>query len=87
MKQPIIEIFPENASINSQKLPNGRMIYSQVGYVQLSGKYPREISIPLEDKQPAYKTGKYWLDLTSYHVNQYGKLELQPYKLVLVPIK
>ena len=87
MPQPIIEIFPENNSIDSKKLPSGRKVYSQVGYVQLKGKYPREITIPLEENQKAYKTGKYHIGLDSYQISQYGKLELHPYQLILIPVK
>lgn len=86
-----IEIFPENANIETRSLPSKdgkqpRIIYEQVAYAHLGGKFPVEMKISLEDGQVAYVAGLYTLHPSSFTINQYGNLELKRFGVVIEPI-
>ncbi|WP_318415127.1 single-stranded DNA-binding protein [Photobacterium leiognathi] len=86
----VIEIFKENELVDTRILPananRGEIkLHSQVGYAHLGGKFPVEMSIPLEEGQPHYMAGRYELDQKSFVVGQYNRLEFSR-NMILLPI-
>ncbi|CAK2226811.1 Single-stranded DNA-binding protein [Vibrio crassostreae] len=84
----LVEIFKENEVIDPRTVPtkNGPMtFYSQIGYVDLGGKFPVEFQIPLQDGQPFYTAGKYNVLMSkSCSVSQHGRLEFAR-EMFLIP--
>lgn len=75
-----IEIFKENELVDTRVIPakgdRGEMrLYSQVAYAHLGGKFPVEMSLPLEEGQPYYTSGMYFIHASSFKVGNYGRLE------------
>lgn len=86
-----IEIFPENAHIETRTIPGkddqpGREIYEQIAYAHLGGKFPVEMKLQLEKGQPAYVAGQYAIHPSSFAVNKYGSLELKRFGFLIEPI-
>ncbi|MEH0691042.1 hypothetical protein H4F17_18600 [Vibrio cholerae] len=86
-----IEIFPENAQIESRIIPAkedkpSRTMYEQIAYAHLGGKFPVEMKLQLEQGQPAYVAGQYAIHPSSFVINQYGALELKRFGFLIVPI-
>ena len=86
-----IEIFPENAQVESRSIPAKdnkppRNIYEQIAYAYLGGKFPVEMKLQLEQGQPAYVAGTYTLHPSSFTINQYGSLELKRFGILITPI-
>lgn len=52
-------------------------------YFRQGEKYPDRITVTLGDGQPPYAVGTYTLHPSSYFVNRYGQLQVQP---VLAPV-
>lgn len=90
MNQLIIEIFKENEIVDVRELPANEKrgalkLYSQIAYAHTGGKFPVEFKLPLEDGQPHYTAGKYYLTQDSFKVGQFDRLEFdRNLKLVLV---
>lgn len=86
-----IEIFPENANINSRTIPGKdgkapRIIHEQIAYAYLGGKFPVEMKLSLEDSQNPYVVGVYSLDSSSFIVNNFGSLELKRFGIKIKPL-
>ncbi|CAH7181249.1 fumarate reductase [Vibrio lentus] len=86
----IIEIFKENELVDSRVIPakgdRGAMtLYSQIAYAHLGGKFPVEMSLSLEEGQPAHSVGKYYVHSSSFKVGNYGRLEFDR-KITLIPV-
>jgi hypothetical protein len=63
-----------------------RTMYWQVGYMYTGGRYPVQVQIGLEEGQPAYPAGEYFLHPSSFQTDSYNKPELKKFGLVLSPI-
>ncbi|MFN3014301.1 single-stranded DNA-binding protein [Vibrio coralliilyticus] len=84
-----VEVFPEHEQIETRTIPSRddkppRVIYEQIAYAYLGGKFPVEMKLSLEKDESVYKAGIYMVDSSSFVVNNYGKLELNKYGLKLV---
>lgn len=87
-----IEIFKENEVIETRTIPAregkpARIIYEQVAYVYLGGKFPVEMKLSLEKDQVPHAPGLYTLHSSSFTVNQYGALELKRFGQVITPLE
>lgn len=87
-----IEIFQENVNIEKRTTKPkddkpGRVIYEQIAYAHLGGKFPVEMKLQLEEGQPAYVAGIYTVHPSSFVINQFGSLELKRFGLVIEPIE
>lgn len=87
-----IEIFPENARVETRNIPSkdnrpGRTIYEQVAYAHLGGKFPIEIKLMLEKDQLPYAAGIYTPHSSSYVVNNFGGLELKRFGMIIEPME
>lgn len=85
-------MFPENVNIQTRTIPGkegkpGRTIYEQIAYAYLGGKFPVEMKLSLEEKQPAYVAGEYTVHSSSFTVNNYGGLELKRFGLTIEPLE
>lgn len=83
-----IEIFSEHEQIETRTIPSRdekppRVIYEQIAYAYLGGKFPVEMRLSLEENERPYKSGVYTIDSTSFTINTYGKLELKKYGVKL----
>lgn len=81
MNQLIIEIFPENETLDiregiSAKTNKPYKMVTQIGYAHVGGKFPKEFKIKMQDGQPPYKAGKYVLGVNSLVVSPYGDLDV-----------
>lgn len=62
-------------------------IRSQKVWVFFNSKYPKEMQLNLEDKQPAYRPGLYEFDLLpALEVGDFGRLVIDGRKLRLSPV-
>jgi len=60
-------------------------INEQVGYLHKSDKpYPEEITVPLQDGQPAYAPGFYGIADQSFYRDRFGQLSIG--RLTLIPM-
>ena len=64
-----------------------RNVFWQNGYMYNGGRFPVLVEIPLEEGQPAYPPGDYEIHPSSFQANKYNKMELNPFKVLLVPMK
>jgi len=81
-----LEIFEENESL-IEDVRGNRSFYSQIGYLHRSdSRFPVRIKIPRKGDEPPYKAGFYEISDLSYRVNNYEKLEIDPYNLVLTAV-
>ncbi|MFA7254444.1 MAG: single-stranded DNA-binding protein [Patescibacteria group bacterium] len=86
-----IELDATNCKLQSRQLPAkdgkpGRNLYWQVGYMHTGGRYPIEVQIPLEEGQPAYPAGEYFMHPSSFQANAYNNPEIKKYGMVLSPL-
>ncbi|CCN70141.1 single-stranded DNA-binding protein [Vibrio nigripulchritudo] len=86
-----IEIFPENAHVETRTIPAkddkpARTIYEQIAYAHLGGKFPVEMKIQLEQGQPAYVAGLYTIHHSSFVINNYGSIEVKRFGMLLEPL-
>ncbi len=86
-----IEVFPENAVIQTRTMPGKdgkppRTFYEQTAYAYLGGKFPVEMKLSLEEGQPAYAAGEYTVHSSSYVINNFGGLELKRFGLLITPL-
>ncbi|QWT40828.1 single-stranded DNA-binding protein [Dickeya dadantii] len=58
-------------------------LFEQLGYAWLGGDYPELIKINLEEGQPPYPAGFYFLHPSSFRVGSYNQLQIG--RIVLVP--
>ena len=87
-----VEIFPEHEQIETRTIPSrddkpARVIFEQIAYAYLGGKFPVEMKLSLDKKDTPYKAGSYTVDSSSFIINNYGKLELKKYGLKLVEME
>lgn len=87
-----IEIFQENVQVITRNIPPkdgkpGRSFYQQTAYVNLGGKYPVEMSLPLNEGEAPYAAGIYSVHPSSYIVNPYGSLEFKRFGLMITPVE
>lgn len=83
-----IEVFPENVTIITRNIPPkdgkpGRSFYQQTAYVNLGGKFPVEMNLPLNEGEQPYIAGTYEVDPSSFVVNNFGGLELKRFGLTI----
>ncbi len=64
-----------------------RTNYWQNGYMYNGGRFPVLIEIPLEEGQSAYVAGDYEIHPSNFQASKYNKMELNPFKLILVPFQ
>ncbi|WP_234493734.1 G5P family DNA-binding protein [Vibrio maritimus] len=86
----IVEIFKDNETKDIRTIPpkgdRAEMkLYSQVAFVHLGGRFPVEFSLPLQEDETHYASGKYYLDQTSFKVGQFGRLEFER-NITLIPV-
>jgi hypothetical protein len=62
---------------------HSRVIFEQIAYAYLGGKFPVEMKLSLDKEDTPYKAGLYTVDSSSFIINNYGKLELKKYGLKL----
>lgn len=60
--------------------------FSQKAYLHKGSAFPVEFTLPLESLAQTYAVGLYTLDPNCIDVNKYGRLEVNSYKMVLVPV-
>lgn len=87
----IIEVFKEDEHIKTRTIPGrdgkpSRTIYEQTAYAYLGGKFPVQMTLSLDEGQPAYVADQYTLHSSSYVINQFGGLELKRFGLIIEPI-
>ena len=87
-----VEIFPEHEQIETRTIPSrdgkpARVIFEQIAYAYLGGKFPVEMKLSLDKEDTPYKAGSYTVDSSSFIINNYGKLELKKYGLKLVEME
>tara|TARA_Y100001956_G_scaffold76079_1_gene84850 strand:- start:814 stop:1095 length:282 start_codon:yes stop_codon:yes gene_type:complete len=87
-----VEIFPEHEQIETRTIPSrddkpARVIYEQIAYAYLGGKFPVEMKLSLDEGEQPYKVGVYTVDSSSFTINNYGKLELKKYGIKLLPME
>ena len=84
----LIEIYPEDSVklVRHVRSTNKNFFY-QKAYAHKQGtKFPVEIQISLEESQSPYTPGRYQISDESYKVNNFGRLELDPFRLSLIPV-
>lgn len=59
--------------------------YSQIAYAHFGGAFPSEVEVPLESLADAKSVGDYQLSLNCFQVGKYKKLEINPFKVELIP--
>ncbi|WP_345854867.1 single-stranded DNA-binding protein [Shewanella algae] len=57
----------------------------QIGWMWNGSRFPVQVQIPLEDGQPPYAPGDYSIHVSNFRANRFQKIELDPFKLILVP--
>ncbi|MGY5767750.1 single-stranded DNA-binding protein [Vibrio cincinnatiensis] len=85
----LIEIFKENEMVDSKIIPargerSEMILYSQVAFAHLSGRFPVEFSLPLEKGDSYYPAGTYYLHASSFKVGDFGRLSFER-KMILIP--
>lgn len=79
-----VEIFKEDAVIIEESRGE-KKFYSQKAYLHKSGsRFPLEFKLSRKKSDHPYPAGMYQIDDTSYRINNYGKLELNPFEIALV---
>ena len=86
----IIEVFKDNVISDERVIPakgdRGEMkLYSQIGFAHFGGRFPVEMSIPLQKDQSPYPEGKYYLQASSFSVGNFNRLELAR-EMLLIPV-
>lgn len=86
-----IELDAQDCGLKNQTFPSKdgkppRTIYWQVGYMYTGGRYPVKVQIPLEEGQPAYPAGQYFMHPSSFQANKFNKPEINPFKVILAPL-
>ena len=87
-----IEIFLENvALITRTSQPKdgkpARTFHQQIAYAHFGDKFPVKMMLSINDGEPPYNAGKYWVDASSYTINNFGGLELKRFGLKIKPIE
>lgn len=79
-----IEIFEEDQRL-IEDVRGTRSFYSQIGYLhKADSKYPVRFKIPMRGDVLPHQPGTYEISDSSFRVNNFEKLELDPYNLTLV---
>ncbi|MCU8036855.1 MULTISPECIES: G5P family DNA-binding protein [unclassified Shewanella] len=86
-----IELDASNCKLQTRQLPPkdgkaGRNLYWQIGYMHTGGRYPVEVQIPLEEGQPAYPAGPYFVHPSSFQASKYNNPEFKPFAFTLAPL-
>lgn len=81
MKELMIEVFKGDEELSVKEGVSGKTgkpykMISQTGYAHLDGKFPVKMKIKVQDGQPAYPVGKYYLSMLSLDVNGFDELTL-----------
>ena len=81
-----IEILSEEVFVSRGTSKDGRIFefHKQEGFVHLGQKYPLRARIRIEPGKP-YSPGNYTLAQSSFWVDRYGELRMNP-RLVPVPV-
>lgn len=87
-----IEIFEDDVKVNARTMPGKdgkppRTIYEQDAYAHLSGRFPTQMKIQIEEGQPAYAAGLYTIHSSSFVINNFGGLELKRFGQMIEPLK
>lgn len=61
--------------------------FSQKAYLHKGGAFPVEFTVPLDSLAQAYSVGFYSLDPNCIEVNKYGRLEVNAFKMSLIPAR
>jgi len=77
--EPVARTFPAKGDRPE------RTIFEQKAYAHFGGLFPVEIKLSFDQLAKQYPIGKYELSKTSFKVNQYGQLQLDPYSIELTP--
>lgn len=85
-----IELDASNCHLQKRTFEGGegkssRTVFWQVGYMYTGGRYPVEVQLPLEEGQPPYPAGIYFMHPSSFQANKYNKPEINPFKVHLAP--
>lgn len=87
-----IEVFKDDVKIASRTMPGKdgkppRTIHEQDAYAHLSGRFPTQMKLQLEEGQPPYEAGIYTLHSSSFVVNNFGSLELKRFGQIIQPVE
>ncbi len=87
-----LEIDALDAMTQSRVFPaNGdrpaRTVYWQNAYMYNGGRYPVAVQIPLDEGVPPNPAGEYEIHPSSFQVSKYNKIEINPYNVILTPVK
>lgn len=87
-----IEVFKDDVSVMSRTMPGKdgkppRTIREQDAYAHLSGRFPTQMKLQLEEGQPPYEAGIYALHSSSFVVNNFGSLELKRFGQIIQPVE
>ncbi|QYJ87853.1 G5P family DNA-binding protein [Shewanella mesophila] len=77
----------QQRSFKGQDGKPDRTIYWQRGYMYNGGRYPVEVQIPLEEGVPPNPAGEYEIHPSSFQVSRFGKIEVNPFNVLLTPLK
>lgn len=61
--------------------------FTQKGFIEVGQPFPIQFSIPIDSLAQAYSVGHYELSPTCLETDKYGKLLVNPYKMILTPQK
>lgn len=86
-----IEIFQDDVKLDARTVPSKegkppRTFYEQAAYAHLSGRFPTQMKLQVEEGQQPYPAGFYTLHGSSFNVNNYGGLELKRFGQLIVAI-
>jgi hypothetical protein len=83
MDHLILEVVEGHHVVEQKLSRDNKPYFEQKAYAHFGGAFPQEFVMRLESPANAYAIGKYIIKSESFRVNQYRKLELNPYGLVL----
>lgn len=87
-----IEIFEDDVKIITRTMPGKegkppRTIYEQDAYAHLSGRFPTQMKIQLEEGKEPHAAGLYTIHSSSFIINNFGGLELKRFGQVIEPLR
>lgn len=80
-----MHIEVKSTNVTTEKTSKGTVLHKQQVAIDQGKDYPLIVSLTVPEGHP-YAPGKYTLDPNSFRSSRFGALELDPYKIRLVPV-
>jgi hypothetical protein len=85
-----MNIEVKTSTVRQERTSKGTILHKQQVAMHQGKDYPLVFDVTIatgQDEPKPYQPGKYSIDPTSFRLNRFGSVELDPYGLRLVPVK